>query len=210
LNRLRSFEKVSPVVALLSMVCKNNRIPNDHLRKYWYHRVKTYFDDPARKQRRQKARAARAKKIAPRPVEGPLRPLVHCPTVRYNRRIRLGRGFTKDELVAAGIDAARARFLGIAVDKFRRHTKDAEIKQANIARLTQFKAAKVRVKKGETLPNGTPQPELFAIPRAEQEVKWRVITAAEKKADLFKTKTAARKAVKEEKKRKQEAKFAKK
>jgi large subunit ribosomal protein L13e len=192
------------------MVCKNNRIPNDHLRKYWYHRVKTYFDDPARKLRRQKARAARAKKIAPRPVEGPLRPLVHCPTIRYNRRIRLGRGFTKDELIAAGIDTARARFLGIAVDKFRRHTKDTDIKQANVARLTQFKAAMVRVKRGETLPDGTPQPELFGLPHAEQEVKWRVITAAEKKVNLFKEKTTARKAVKDEKKKKQEAKFAKK
>jgi large subunit ribosomal protein L13e len=192
------------------MVCKHNRIPNDHLRKYWYHRVKTYFDDPARKLRRQKARAARAKKIAPRPIEGPLRPLVHCPTIRYNRRIRLGRGFTKDELIAAGIDAARARFLGIAVDKFRKHTKDMEIKQSNIARLTQFKAAQVRVKQGETLPDGTPQPALFGLPAADQEVKWRVITEAEKKANLFKAKTTARREAKEAKKKKQEAKYAKK
>jgi large subunit ribosomal protein L13e len=205
-----SWEKVPSVVAVLSMVGKNNRIPNDHLRKYWYRRVKTYFDDPARRLRRQKARTARAKRIAPRPVEGPLRPLVHCPTVRYNRRIRLGRGFTKSELIEAGIDPARARFLGIAVDKFRRHTKDTEIQQANIARLKQFKAAMVRVKKGETLPERTPQPQLFALPHAEQEVKWRVINDADRKANLFKAKTAARKAIKDEKKKKQEAKFAKK
>jgi large subunit ribosomal protein L13e len=192
------------------MVGKNNRIPHDHLRKYWYRRVKTYFDDPARRLRRQKARAARAKKIAPRPFEGPLRPLVHCPTVRYNRRIRLGRGFTKDELIKAGIEHTRARFLGIAVDKFRRHTKDPEIKQANIARLTQYKAAMVRFKKGDPIPEGTPQPQLFALPQVEQEIKWRVITAADKEANLFKAKTAARKAIKDEKKKKQEAKFAKK
>jgi large subunit ribosomal protein L13e len=150
------------------MVAKNNRVPNDHLRKYGYHRVKTYFDDPARKVRRQKARAARVKRIAPRPAEGPLRPLVRCPTVRYNRRLRLGRGFTAGELAAAGIDAARARFLGIAVDKFRRHTKDEATKRANVDRLTAYKDAIVRVHtKTEKLPAAAPRPALFALPAAE-------------------------------------------
>jgi large subunit ribosomal protein L13e len=193
------------------MVAKNNRVPNDHLRKYWYHRVKTYFDDPARKVRRQKARLARAKKIAPRPVEGPLRPVVRCPTVRYNRRLRLGRGFTTAELQTAGIDSSRARFLGIAVDKFRKHTKDAATTKANVDRLTAYKSAILRVPtKTEKLPAGVPQPGLFALPAADQEVKWRVIRAEEKKASLFKAKQTAQKAAKDALTQKKQAKYAKK
>jgi large subunit ribosomal protein L13e len=193
------------------MVAKNNRVPNDHLRKYWYHRVKTYFDDPARKVRRQKARKERAKRIAPRPADGPLRPLVRCPTVRYNRRLRLGRGFTTDELKAAGIDSSRARFLGIAVDKFRRHTKEEATKRANVDRLTAYKDAIVRVHtKTEKLPAAAPRPALFALPPAEQEVKWRVIKAEDKKANLFKAKAAAKKAAKAALAKKKEEKFAKK
>jgi large subunit ribosomal protein L13e len=193
------------------MVAKNNRVPNDHLRKYWYHRVKTYFDDPARKVRRQKARLARAKKIAPRPIEGPIRPVVRCPTVRYNRRLRLGRGFTQAELVAAGIDSSRARFLGIAVDKFRKHTKDETTTKTNVDRLTAYKSALVRVRtKTEKLPEGVPQPGLFALPAVEQEVKWRVIRSEEKKANLFKAKIAAHKAVKDALTAKKQEKYAKK
>jgi large subunit ribosomal protein L13e len=193
------------------MVAKNNRVPNDHLRKYWYHRVKTYFDDPARKIRRQKARQLRAKKIAPRPVEGPLRPLVHCPTVRYNRRLRLGRGFTPEELKTAGIDSSRARFLGIAVDKFRKHTKDEATKKANIDRLVAYKTSIVRVHtKTEKLPAGVPQPSLFALPQTEQEVKWRVIKAEDKKVNLFKAKVAAKKLAKAALDKKNEEKYAKK
>jgi large subunit ribosomal protein L13e len=192
------------------MVAKNNRVPNDHLRKQWYHRVKTYFDDPARKKRRQAARALRAKKIAPRPIEGPLRPLVHCPTVRYNRRVRLGRGFTRSELLGAGLDPSRARFLGIAVDKFRVHSKDETLKAANVARLQEFKSHIVRVHSkptvaadgtktpsSEKLPKGETVPGLFNLPKPDQEVKWRVISAQEKKQELFKTKRKAAKTKKD-------------
>ena len=45
--------------------------------------------------------AARAKKAAavfPRPAAGSLKPLVHCPSQKYNTKIRLGRGFTLEEL----------------------------------------------------------------------------------------------------------------
>jgi large subunit ribosomal protein L13e len=198
------------------MVAKNNRVPNDHLRKYWYHRVKTYFDDPARKKRRQKARLARAKKIAPRPVEGPLRPVVRCPTVRYNRRLRLGRGFTREELKAAGIDSSRAPFLGIAVDKFRVHTKNEATKKLNIDRLVAYKSAFVRIlpKKQERaateIPNTAPQPALFSLPVVDQEVKWRVIKSEEKKADLFKAKKKAAKELKDAAKQKELEKYSKK
>ena len=198
---------MSGLVWPFEMVCKNNRVPNDHLRKNWQRRVKTFFDDPARKVRRQTARKLRAKRIAPRPVEGPLRPLVHCPTARYNRRIRLGRGFTKEELAAAGIETSRARFLGIAVDKFRVHTKD-EIKQQNIERLKAYKAKLVRVKKDEKI-EGVDQPALFALPKADQEVKWRVISQEDKKREIVKDKRAAIKVWKDKIKAKKEAKHKK-
>ena len=44
------------------------------------------------------ARAEKAKKIFPRPTAGPLRPIVHGQTIKYNLKKRLGRGFTFEEL----------------------------------------------------------------------------------------------------------------
>jgi len=175
------------------MVSKNNMVPNDHLRKDWYKRVKTYFDDPARAQRRRNARIALGKKIAPRPVEGPLRPIVHCPTVRYNSKLRLGRGFTKEELIAAKIDPARARYLGIAVDSRRIHSKDAEVNKQNIERLVAYKSRVIRVPKGETLPQVSDE-KLFAIPKTQMDVKWRVIKSEEAKKELFNEKQGKMKA----------------
>ena len=50
-----------------------------------------------RKQRRRQARLSKAAAVAPRPVDK-LRPVVRCPTIKYNRRVRAGRGFTLLEL----------------------------------------------------------------------------------------------------------------
>lgn len=47
---------------------------------------------------RRKARQAKARRVAPRPVAGPLRPVVRCPTIRYHTKIRAGRGFTLEEI----------------------------------------------------------------------------------------------------------------
>ena len=190
------------------MVCKNNRVPNDHLRKDWYKRVKTYFDTPAKAAKRAEKRNLKAKKIAPRPIST-LRPLVHCPTVRYNRRLRLGRGFTAAELKAAGIDSSRARFLGIAVDTRRSHLKDENIKQANVDRLKAYVSRIVRVKKGETLPESVNAPELFALPKPSQEVEMRAITAEAKSAELFKEKREKFTNWRKELKEKQLAKYKK-
>nr|AGM32175.1 ribosomal protein L13e [Coptotermes formosanus] len=126
------------------MVYKNNIVPNDHLRKNWYKRIKFYFDDPSRAKRREEKRLKRAKRLAPRPSQA-LRPLVKCQTVRYNSRVRLGRGFTKDELKNAGIKADRARFMGIAVDSRRHHSKS--LVQQNVDRLNEFKARYIKLPK---------------------------------------------------------------
>ena len=121
------------------MVKHNSVVPNGHFRKDWARFVKTWLDQPARKQRRRRKRAEKAAKIAPRPVAGLLRPVVRCPTNKYNMRARVGRGFTKDELKEAGINVKEAQSIGIAVDKRRRNTS-VESFQANVARLKAYKA----------------------------------------------------------------------
>ena len=120
------------------MVKNNNVIPNAHFKKDWQTRVKCWFNQPARKKRRRLARQAKAARVAPRPVAGPLRPVVRCPTIKYNMRVRAGRGFTLEELKTAGINAKEALNIGIAVDH-RRRNKNVETLQANVARLNAYK-----------------------------------------------------------------------
>jgi len=44
------------------------------------------------------ARQKKAVKIFPRPTAGPLRPIVHGQTLKYNMKVRAGRGFSLEEL----------------------------------------------------------------------------------------------------------------
>eukprot|EP00499_Haloplacidia_sp_CaronLabIsolate_P014379 CAMPEP_0196782502 /NCGR_PEP_ID=MMETSP1104-20130614/11501_1 /TAXON_ID=33652 /ORGANISM="Cafeteria sp., Strain Caron Lab Isolate" /LENGTH=208 /DNA_ID=CAMNT_0042152739 /DNA_START=49 /DNA_END=675 /DNA_ORIENTATION=- len=129
------------------MVKHNNMIPDLHFHKDWQRRVKTWFDQAAAKKRRRLARKAKAVRIAPRPVAGPLRPVVHCPTIKYNARVRAGRGFTLEELKKAGINKREALGLGIAVDH-RRTNKSVESLEANVARLKAYKARLVVFPRG--------------------------------------------------------------
>jgi large subunit ribosomal protein L13e len=62
---------------------------------------------------------------------------VRCPTLKYNRRVRAGRGFTLAELKEAGIPRAMAPTIGIAVD-FRRQNLSEESLAANVARLKAY------------------------------------------------------------------------
>jgi large subunit ribosomal protein L13e len=121
------------------MVNGNNVIANAHFKKDWMNRVRTWFNQPARKERRRKARAAKAKVLFPRPTAGPLRPLVHAQTIRYNSKIRSGRGFTLAELKEAGIPVKVAPTIGICVDH-RRRNRCVESLQLNAARLKAYKA----------------------------------------------------------------------
>ena len=75
------------------MVKHNNQLQNVHLRKHWQRFVKTWFNQPARKQRRLHARQAKAAALFPRPLER-LRPVTRGNTRRYNGKLRYGRGFT--------------------------------------------------------------------------------------------------------------------
>mmetsp|Transcript_19836 Transcript_19836/g.66723 ORF Transcript_19836/g.66723 Transcript_19836/m.66723 type:complete len:208 (-) Transcript_19836:526-1149(-) len=119
------------------MVAHNNQLPNSHFHKRWMDRVKTWFNQPARKQRRRIARKAKVAKLAPRPSGGLLRPVVRPPTVRYNMKTRLGRGFTLEELKEAGINKKVARTVGIAVDH-RRKNHSLESLQENVQRLKVY------------------------------------------------------------------------
>lgn len=116
------------------MVKHNNVIPNGHFHKDWDKRVRTWFDQPAAKKRRRDARKAKAARIAPRPAAGPLRPVVRCQTIRYNTKVRAGRGFTLEELRAAGVNPKVAPTIGISVDH-RRTNKSVESLEQNVARI---------------------------------------------------------------------------
>ena len=125
------------------MVKHNNVIPNIHCHKKYCEssrgplKVRLTLNQAGKKKSRRLARAARAAAIAPRPLKL-LRPAVHCPTQRYSAKVRLGKGFTLEELKAAGLTAQYARTVGIAVDH-RRTNKSAESLAINVARLEEYK-----------------------------------------------------------------------
>ncbi|CAM9288581.1 unnamed protein product, partial [Hapterophycus canaliculatus] len=113
---------------------------------------------PAKKKARRQARQEKAAKMAPRPTQL-LRPAVHCPTIKYNSKVRLGRGFTVEELKEAGISKKVAPTIGIAVDH-RRTNKSEESFATNVARLKEYRAklivfprgSKHLPKKGDSTP----------------------------------------------------------
>lgn len=76
---------------------RNNAISDNHFKKHWRRFVTTWFTQPMRKRRRRQNRVEKAKKVAPRPIFS-LRPVIRCPTQRYNRKFRQGRGFSLAEL----------------------------------------------------------------------------------------------------------------
>jgi len=117
----------------------NNVIPNGHFKKHWQNYVRTWFNQPARKTRRRVARQKKAVKIFPRPTAGPLRPIVRGQTLKYNMKLRAGRGFSLEELKAAGIPKKLAPTIGISVDH-RRRNHSLEGLQTNVQRLKTYKA----------------------------------------------------------------------
>jgi len=115
----------------------NNVLHANHFRKDWQRRVRTWFDQPGRKLRRRNARKAKATALGVRPLTL-LRPAVRAQTVRYNRKVREGRGFTFAELKEAGIGRKEARGVGIVVDHRRRNLSE-EGKLMNVKRLRAYK-----------------------------------------------------------------------
>jgi large subunit ribosomal protein L13e len=116
----------------------NSVLHANHFRKDWQRRVRTWFDQPGRKLRRRNARKTKATTLGIRPLTL-LRPAVRAQTVRYNRKVREGRGFTLAELRSAGIGKMEARGVGIVVDHRRRNLSE-EGKKINVDRLEAYKA----------------------------------------------------------------------
>ncbi|GJQ15268.1 hypothetical protein GpartN1_g7059.t1 [Galdieria partita] len=202
------------------MVRHNNVVPNGHFHKDWQRRVKTWFNQPMRKKRRRLARQKKAARLAPRPAKGPLRPIVHCPTVKYNMRERLGRGFTLEELKEAKINPRLAPTIGISVDR-RRKNRSVESLQTNVQRLKEYMSRLILFPRKHGKPkSGDSDPSELAMAKqvmgdvlpiqsttALSSVEIRAVTEEERSKSAYQTLRAARKQAKEvgkQKKKEQE------
>merc|ERR1719195_1956692 len=107
------------------MVKHNNIASNNHFRKDWQRFVKVRLNQPARKQ---KALNGYVKL---------LRPVVRGQTLKYNRKVKLGRGFTDDELKGAGLSHVAAKRMRIAHDR-RRVNRSEETFAENVQRLKAY------------------------------------------------------------------------
>merc|ERR1711976_984199 len=171
-------------------------IPNAHFHKDWQRWVKTWFNQPARAKRRRLARQKKAAAIAPRPVGGPIRPIVRCLTFKYNTRVRAGKGFTLDELKGANINKREAMTIGIAVD-YRRRNRSVESLQMNIQRLKEYKSKLILFPKKQSKPQKGDASaeemkmatqltgEVMPIVQLQKREKARKITDDEKKYSAF-------------------------
>jgi len=182
----------------------NNIIPNVHFRKYWQKDVRCWFNQAGRKKSRKIARNKKALKVFPRPV-AKLRPLVHPGTQRYNFKIKEGRGFTLQELKAAGFGAAQARTLGISVDT-RRTNKNEESLKLNADRLKAYKAKLVifprsslkKPKKGDSTKEQLKNVKqntcktVIPVPKLRLHEPARAITADEKAVESYRILRKAR------------------
>lgn len=189
----------SPGEKVATMPAKRNQmIPNAHFHKDWQRNVKTWFKQPMRKRRRRLARVAKAAAVAPRPLAGLLRPAVHCPTARYNMKLREGKGFTLHELKQAGIPKKVAPTIGIAVDH-RRQNRSVESIQRNVQRLKEYRSRLILFPKNRNKPKaGDAKAEelklatqlmdstIMPFPRSDTpKAKARTIEPEELKHDVF-------------------------
>merc|ERR1712131_275490 len=170
---------------------RNNMVPNGHSHKQWQNYVKTWFNQPARKKRRHAHRVAKARRVFPRPTQA-LRPIVRCPTFRYNSRVRAGRGFTLEELKAAKIPKRFAPTIGISVDH-RRRNKSVESLQLNAQRLKVYRSKVILFPRNAKKPQKTDATEeeiklaqqitgpVMPIKTIVKKEKARVITEDDKK-----------------------------
>ncbi len=180
----------------------NNILHNNHFRKDWQRRVKVWFDQPGAKKSRRNARAAKAARLGLRPLKS-LRPAVRCPTLKYNTKLREGRGFTLEELKLAGVPKKQAKGLGIPVDH-RRKNKSEEGLKLNAERIKAYRERLVVLPRRSKKNKNEAKPDLkaldtvqnvaaaFPIPAGVPAEKPRAITAEEKEANAFRTLREAR------------------
>jgi len=184
----------------------NNVVPNAHFHKDWQRFVRVWLNQPAKKTARRAARAARLERVAPRPLNK-LRPVVRGMSVKYNTKVRAGRGFTLDELKEAGIHRLQAPGIGIVVDH-RRKNRSEEAFQQNVARLKLYRSKLIifprhptsqKPKKGdsskEEQKKAGPQVTAAAVlpvPSSVTRAKARKVSEQERGGDVAKTLRKAR------------------
>ncbi len=149
----------------------NTAVPKNHFKKT-AKRIKTWFAQPIKAIRRKQMRVKKEKKIFPMPLQK-LRPVVRCPTIRHNRKLRLGRGFTPEECRSADIDYRTARTLGVSVD-LRRKNQNEESFEKNVDRLKEYIShLRIFENKKEAINSGVTQHKgkLMPIPKGTKIVK---------------------------------------
>jgi ribosomal protein L13E len=181
-----------------------------HLGKDWQEKVKTWFNQPGRKHRRRLTRQRKAKLISPNPTHK-LRPIVRGMTNKYNNKIRLGRGFTQEELKKAGLNSLPyAKSLGIAID-LRRKDTSAETQTLNVNRIKEYiskmilyprknpdkkpivkEAQEEQLKAPEAKEQNTCK-RIIEFPKEEPGYTFASITDAMKKENVYKTQRTERK-----------------
>lgn len=120
----------------------NNPIPRNQWRKHWYpgpaHKghIRMHFNQQIKAKIRRTHRRTKAIRMFPKPVRK-LRPIVRCPTKKYNMKLRQGAGFSFQELKKVKLDPRYAASIGIAVDK-RRKNRCQESLDLNVARLKKY------------------------------------------------------------------------
>jgi len=178
----------------------NNVLHANHFRKDWQRRVRTWFDQPGRKLRRRNARKTKAAALGVRPLTL-LRPAVRGQTIRYNRKLREGRGFTLAELKEAGVGRKEARGVGIVVDHRRRNLSE-EGKKLNVERLLAYKQKLIvfprttgKPKKGDSSAedlSATTTRVSLPLPESYPAEAPRKITSEEREFEAYKTLRTAR------------------
>ena len=143
----------------------NNILHNNHFHKDWQRRVRVWFDQPGSKKSRRNARAAKAAALGMRPLQ-PLRPAVRGQTIKYNTKLRQGRGFTAEELKVAGLRKKEARSIGIPVDH-RRRNKSEESLNLNADRLKAYRERLVVLPR-RTKQNKGKLPDLSSVTTTRQ------------------------------------------
>jgi len=171
------------------MISHNNMIPSGHFHKKWKDRVKTWFNQPLKKKRRAIKRSVKVAHNLPKPADF-LRPMVHCPTVRYNSKVRAGRAFSLQELKEAGLSKAYAQTIGIAVD-VRRTNKSIESILLNVQRLREYLSKVIIYPLGKKQKKAFKEPAAVAVKNINQpiqvkaKVKAKVLSEDEKNFSAY-------------------------
>ena len=184
-------------------------LPNVHLNKDWQEKVKTFFNQPAKKVKRRQQRKLKQKRLGFNPTNK-FRPAVRGQTRRYNNKLKLGRGFTLNEIKLSGLKGLNyVKSLGIAVDSRRKDTC-AETQKLNVQRLKEYTSRMIlhprrhgqkekyekkpqvleatadQLKTSEAVQQNTSK-WIVPLPKSESAFTWSTVTDNMKKDIVYKT-----------------------